>query len=78
MTTAQSSAFNCALVVMDGMVGKRPARAAGWVAADAADVAPLGPMLVIFHPDATPAEIDAVTERILATGAGAQRVIGAE
>jgi 3-deoxy-7-phosphoheptulonate synthase len=35
-------------------------------------------MLVIFHPDATPAEIDAVTERILATGAGAQRVVGAE
>ena len=35
-------------------------------------------MLVIFHPDATSAEIEAVTERILATGAGAQRVIGAE
>src|SRR3954451_24049313 len=35
-------------------------------------------MLVIFHPDATPAEIDAVTDRILATGAGAQRVVGAE
>src|ERR1700709_1615981 len=35
-------------------------------------------MLVIFHPDATPAEIEAVPERILATGAGAQRVIGAE
>jgi 3-deoxy-7-phosphoheptulonate synthase len=35
-------------------------------------------MLVIFHPDATSAEIDAVTERITATGAGAQRVVGAE
>ena len=35
-------------------------------------------MLVIFHPDATEAEIAAVTERILATGAGAQRVVGAE
>src|SRR4051794_41976562 len=35
-------------------------------------------MLVIFHPDATSAEIDAVTQRILATGAGAQRVVGAE
>ncbi len=35
-------------------------------------------MRVIFHPDVTSAEIDAVTERILATGAGAQRVIGAE
>jgi len=35
-------------------------------------------MLVIFHPDATTEEIDAVTERILATGAGAQRVVGAE
>lgn len=35
-------------------------------------------MLVIFHPDATTAEIDAVVARITATGAGAQRVIGAE
>ena len=35
-------------------------------------------MLVIFHPDATEPEIDAVTERILKTGAGAQRVVGAE
>src|SRR3954452_5330146 len=35
-------------------------------------------MLVIFHPDASDAEIAAVTERILATGAGAQRVVGAE
>lgn len=35
-------------------------------------------MLVIFHPDASNAEIEAVTERILATGAGAQRVVGAE
>jgi 3-deoxy-7-phosphoheptulonate synthase len=35
-------------------------------------------MLVIFHPDATPEEIEAVTQRILATGAGAQRVVGAE
>lgn len=35
-------------------------------------------MLVIFHPDATEAQIDAVTERILSTGAGAQRVVGAE
>ena len=35
-------------------------------------------MLVIFHPDATSAEIEAVTERITATGAGAQRVVGAE
>lgn len=34
-------------------------------------------MLVIFHPDATLPEIDAVTERITATGAGAQRVVGA-
>lgn len=35
-------------------------------------------MLVIFHPDATPDEIEAVTQRITATGAGAQRVVGAE
>jgi 3-deoxy-7-phosphoheptulonate synthase len=35
-------------------------------------------MLVIFHPDATAPEIDAVADRILATGAGAQRVVGAE
>src|SRR3954451_24428655 len=35
-------------------------------------------MLVIFHPDASDAEIAAVTERILATGAGAQGVVGAE
>ena len=35
-------------------------------------------MLVIFHPDATEAQIDAVTERIVSTGAGAQRVVGAE
>ena len=35
-------------------------------------------MLVIFYPDATEAQIDAVTERIVATGAGAQRVVGAE
>ena len=35
-------------------------------------------VLVIFHPDATAADIEAVTERILATGAGAQRVVGAE
>ena len=35
-------------------------------------------MLVIFHPDATQAEIEAVTDRIIATGAGAQRVVGAE
>jgi 3-deoxy-7-phosphoheptulonate synthase len=35
-------------------------------------------MLVIFHPDASAAEIEAVVERITATGAGAQRVVGAE
>jgi 3-deoxy-7-phosphoheptulonate synthase len=35
-------------------------------------------MLVIFHPDASAPEIDAVVARILATGAGAQRVVGAE
>ncbi|HEY5142886.1 MAG TPA: 3-deoxy-7-phosphoheptulonate synthase [Solirubrobacteraceae bacterium] len=35
-------------------------------------------MLVIFHPDATQAQIDAVTLRITETGAGAQRVVGAE
>jgi 3-deoxy-7-phosphoheptulonate synthase len=35
-------------------------------------------MLVIFHPDASAPEIDAVVDRILATGAGAQRVVGAE
>ncbi|MCW3040010.1 MAG: 3-deoxy-7-phosphoheptulonate synthase [Solirubrobacterales bacterium] len=35
-------------------------------------------MLVIFYPDATEAQIEAVTERITATGAGAQRVVGAE
>jgi 3-deoxy-7-phosphoheptulonate synthase len=35
-------------------------------------------MLVIFHPDASALEIDAVVDRILATGAGAQRVVGAE
>ncbi|HVP02202.1 MAG TPA: 3-deoxy-7-phosphoheptulonate synthase [Solirubrobacteraceae bacterium] len=35
-------------------------------------------MLVIFHPDATAEQIDAVTARITATGAGAQRVVGAE
>ena len=35
-------------------------------------------MLVIFHPDATEAQILAVSERVTATGAGAQRVIGAE
>ncbi|HEV7752877.1 MAG TPA: 3-deoxy-7-phosphoheptulonate synthase, partial [Baekduia sp.] len=35
-------------------------------------------MLVIFHPDASTPEIDAVVARILATGAGAQRVVGAE
>jgi 3-deoxy-7-phosphoheptulonate synthase len=35
-------------------------------------------MLVIFHPDASEAEIAAVTARITSTGAGAQRVVGAE
>ena len=35
-------------------------------------------MLVIFHPDATPEQIEALTARILATGAGAQRVVGEE
>ncbi len=35
-------------------------------------------MLVIFHPDASPQEIEAVVGRIIATGAGAQRVVGAE
>ena len=35
-------------------------------------------MLVIFQPDATEAQIDAVTLRITETGAGAQRVVGAE
>ena len=35
-------------------------------------------MLVIFHPDATAAEIEAVLLRIEQTGAGAQRVDGAE
>ncbi len=35
-------------------------------------------MLVIFHPDATAAQIDAVLLRIEQTGAGAQRVDGAE
>ena len=35
-------------------------------------------MLVIFHPDATPAQIEAVIARVEQTGAGAQRVDGAE
>lgn len=35
-------------------------------------------MLVIFHPDATQEQIEALTARILATGAGAQRVVGEE
>jgi 3-deoxy-7-phosphoheptulonate synthase len=35
-------------------------------------------MLVIFYPDATEAQIAAVTERITSTGAGASRVVGAE
>ncbi|MDX6728145.1 MAG: 3-deoxy-7-phosphoheptulonate synthase [Baekduia sp.] len=41
-------------------------------------VRPFPAMLVIFHPDATAAEIEAVVDRITATGAGAQRVVGAE
>ena len=35
-------------------------------------------MLVIFHPDATASQIEAVLLRIEKTGAGAQRVDGAE
>jgi hypothetical protein len=35
-------------------------------------------MLVIFHPDATAKQIEAVLLRIEQTGAGAQRVDGAE
>jgi 3-deoxy-7-phosphoheptulonate synthase len=35
-------------------------------------------VLVIFHPDASGAQIESVVERITATGAGAQRVVGAE
>jgi 3-deoxy-7-phosphoheptulonate synthase len=35
-------------------------------------------MLVIFHPDATEPQIEAVIVRIVSTGAGAQRVDGAE
>jgi 3-deoxy-7-phosphoheptulonate synthase len=35
-------------------------------------------MLVIFHPDASGSEIEAVIARITATGAGSQRVDGAE
>ena len=35
-------------------------------------------MLVIFHPDATEPQIEAVTKRIVETGAGVQRVVGEE